>query len=589
MATKNTSFSESNISVSSNTSSLTINVYFSADNSSTWFNDKTLSCSCNGQTQSRIVSLSRGGSVSASFTFSNIAHNNDGSKSVGWSWSCTTGTSALGTISDSGVRALTKIARWATMTGANNFNDEQNPRMTFSNPAGTRIDVWLEPNPNSTHLCIRNNIPNTGSYTWTLTEAERNQLRSACKGNSCKVRYGLYSHLSGSVRASYRDMTMTIVNGNPTFSNFEFEDINSTTLALTGDSSININGFSTTQVTVSELDKATANKQATMKKYRYSNGNQSADIDYKNTENVVGIITSTTSGTHNIYAIDSRNNSTMVTKLSSREINYTPITLNAINCSAERDSGGVGTNCTLKLHGTFWNDTFGQVSNTLQNLTYKLKKSNSSVWINGRTTLTPTIGEDGNFSFQGLIASDNEDYSWDIDSSYNILIIAEDKLSYKETEIVLGAGKPTLSFGRNGVGILCAYDDSLGGTLQVNGEVIGENIYLTDEIKIGKWINGKPIYRKVFTDTMSSSETTKTISLNLSNVDKFVNVYPLIIRAANFSQNSNIGEYYNNSTDYFNCLMNTPNDKTVRVRGGDNWPKRPYDFAVIVEYTKTTD
>ena len=109
--TKTTTLSESNISIEKNTSSLTINIYFSPNNTQTWFQSKTLYCTCNGVTQSKNVGLSKGGSVSTSFTFNNIAHNNDGTKSVSWNWSCATGTSVLGTITDSGTRTLTKIPR----------------------------------------------------------------------------------------------------------------------------------------------------------------------------------------------------------------------------------------------------------------------------------------------------------------------------------------------------------------------------------------------------------------------------------------------------------------------------------------------
>ncbi len=109
--TVTTTFNESNISIPNNTSSLTINIYFSPNNSSTWFSSATLYCTCNGVSQNKKVSLSKGGSVNTSFTFNNIKHNNDGSKTVSWSWSCSTGTSVLGDLSRSGTRTLTKIAR----------------------------------------------------------------------------------------------------------------------------------------------------------------------------------------------------------------------------------------------------------------------------------------------------------------------------------------------------------------------------------------------------------------------------------------------------------------------------------------------
>lgn len=113
---KSTSFSESNVSIQNNTSSLTITIYFSPNNDKTFFSSATLYCTCNGVEQSKKVSLSKGGSVSASFTFNNIKHNNDGTKSVSWNWNCNTGTSVLGNISDSGSRNLTKIARASSIS-----------------------------------------------------------------------------------------------------------------------------------------------------------------------------------------------------------------------------------------------------------------------------------------------------------------------------------------------------------------------------------------------------------------------------------------------------------------------------------------
>ena len=106
---KSTSFSESNLNSTTNTSSLKITVYFSPNNSVTYFSNETLYCSCNGSTQSAKVSLSKGGSVTKSFTFDNIAHNSDGTKTVSWSWNCNTGTSVLGNISDSGTKTLTSL------------------------------------------------------------------------------------------------------------------------------------------------------------------------------------------------------------------------------------------------------------------------------------------------------------------------------------------------------------------------------------------------------------------------------------------------------------------------------------------------
>lgn len=179
-ASKSTTFSESNISTANNTSSLTINIYFSPNNTQTWFASKTLYCTCNGVTQSANVSLNTGGSVSYSFTFNNIAHNSNGSKSVSWSWSCATGTSVLGTIGDSGTRTLTTIARYFTNTPSISLSSrtetalkikwttsETCDRVDYNINGATTTSAWTGSAKTGT-ISINNLSPNTSYriYFW---------------------------------------------------------------------------------------------------------------------------------------------------------------------------------------------------------------------------------------------------------------------------------------------------------------------------------------------------------------------------------------------------------------------------------------
>lgn len=469
---QNTTFSESNIDVSRNTSSLTINISFWAPTSQTWFASATLNCWCDGQQQSANVSLSRGGSVNASFTFHNIAHNNDGTKSVNWAWSCATGTSGLGTISNSGTQTLTQIPRQANITSCYDFNDEQNPTMTFSNPGGFALNARLE--FAGTNI-KRDNIPNTGSVTFTFTDAERKLLRQKCTGNSMTVRFVIATILNGNETWwSWFDKTMTIVNGNPTFSNFTFADTNTKTVALTGNNQHCVQGYSNIKGTISTANKATAKKEATMSKYRFTIETQSVDINYSSTAEVSGTLNSVPSGTFNMYAIDSRNNSTLVTKLATKVIQYVKPVINASTITATRDSGGVGTNCTLKFDGTFWNSNFGKKANSIK-IKYQLKKTTESTWVDGTTTITPTINGN-NFSFQGLIARSKDDPSWEISESYNIKVIVTDELDTSFTETILINAVPNLALSQNGVGIMGKYEDSVGGKLQVDGRRIDKPI-----------------------------------------------------------------------------------------------------------------
>lgn len=143
-----------------------------------------------------------------------IDHNADGSKAI--SVSMTTAVWYGQTQTYSGTWTLDNIPRQAKIVSASDFTDVGNPSISFSNPGGFTMDVWLEPNPNGDHLCIRKGIPNTGSYTWELTDAEREALRNKCAKNSCTIRLGLYSYVGGVQYADFRDMTYTMTENSST-------------------------------------------------------------------------------------------------------------------------------------------------------------------------------------------------------------------------------------------------------------------------------------------------------------------------------------------------------------------------------------
>ena len=151
------------------------------------------------------------GSVSGSLV---IDHNTDGSKTI--NVSLTTGVYHGVSQEYKGAWTLDSNPRWAEITSASNFTDVDNPTIYFSNPGGFAMDVWLEPNPIGDHLCVRTGIPNTGSYTWALTEAERDALRNKCSGNSCTIRLGLYTYIGGVQYADYEDRTYTMTENEDT-------------------------------------------------------------------------------------------------------------------------------------------------------------------------------------------------------------------------------------------------------------------------------------------------------------------------------------------------------------------------------------
>ena len=213
---------------------------------SAWYAERDLTVVIAGQTvytKTDRVERTSGNIANGSIT---LAHNVDGTKS----FSASIQAAVYGTsinVSGSDTFELDIIPRYALITNAPNFNDEQNPTITYSNPLGSGVD--------SVSACISfdgsnpdieyRDISKTGtSYTFNLTEAERNILRShITKQNSDTVYFYVRTIIKGEYFFSKIAKTLTIVNANPTLSP-TIMDTNSTTVALTDDNSKFIRYFS---------------------------------------------------------------------------------------------------------------------------------------------------------------------------------------------------------------------------------------------------------------------------------------------------------------------------------------------------------
>ena len=92
--------------------------------------------------------------------------------------------------------SLTAIPRQATITSAPNFTDQDNPVITYSNPAGnavTQLRACISLTGESSDIAYRD-IPKTGSsYTFNLTDAERNVLRNNTTGPNRTVSFFVHT------------------------------------------------------------------------------------------------------------------------------------------------------------------------------------------------------------------------------------------------------------------------------------------------------------------------------------------------------------------------------------------------------------
>lgn len=395
-----------------------------------------------------------------------IGHNSDGTKSLSLSASMKNSYWGLNK-SISATVDLPRIPRQANITSAPNFNDEESPTITYNNSAGNSVNSLqaciANPGGNIVYVPYRDiNKTGTLSYTFNLTTEERNTLRSAATSNTLPVKFYVRTIIGGNTYWSTLDRTMTIVNGNPTFTDVtSITDSNTTTTALTGDNTKFIKGVSNALVTINSTDKAVANKQATMSNY-IVNG-----VSNPYAENFTYTINNIATDTVTVYASDSRGNSTIVSNQIDL-INYFSVSNNNNNIVVVRQNN-VGSLVTATFSGSWWNNNFGNSSNILT-VSYRYKTTDSSTWTTGTT---PTLTTSGNtFAFTGTLIGDQTDNGFDINEAYNIEITVSDRLSQTTFTATLNSGKPAIAVYKNKVSIGSKYDTNLGGKLQVDGYLV---------------------------------------------------------------------------------------------------------------------
>lgn len=184
---------------------------------SSWYKSNPTSVYINGNRvyyNGTRVQQYKGTIASGSYT---IGHNSEGNASFSASVSSAIYSASVN-CNGSGSWGLPQIARYPVIQSASNFDDMGNPSLTFTNPSRLYpIRVKIEANGNP-QLITRDIGNNATSYTFNLTESERNKLRKlTSNSNELSVRLKVCAMNGNSeLNVSFLDRTMTIVNANPT-------------------------------------------------------------------------------------------------------------------------------------------------------------------------------------------------------------------------------------------------------------------------------------------------------------------------------------------------------------------------------------
>ena len=324
---------------------------------------------------------------------------------------------------------LTTIPRQANLTSAPNFYDTDNPTIQYSNPAGnavTSLQACISLTGSAADVSYRD-ISKTGtSYTFNLTQAERNTLLAACpNSNTLSVRFYVKTVLAGQTYYSILTRTMTVKNANPTISGASYSDTNSTTTAITNNNQQIIQNNSTVRFAFSSL---AALKYATLSKVEITVN------AVKVTSNLSG--SSVSNKTVDFGTINSSSNLSASIKLTDSRGNTTTQSLNITMLAWSLPSAII----SLSRKSNYYDETYLTVNadySSLDNknsitIQYQYKETSGSTW-SALTTIQDEVTE--------TISLDNT-------KSFDFKIIVADRIGSTTYNAVLQIGIPIIYFDR---------------------------------------------------------------------------------------------------------------------------------------------
>lgn len=395
---------------------------------------RTNTCSVGGVSQGYTSGSinQKGGSVLLGTTVHRVSHDADGTKTAKltdtFNINATIDGKKVGSITASGSITLDRIARNATIVTANDFTDETDPTLTYSNPSSFSCDVSIEFEGGS--ITRAGAIDGaSGSYTMQLTDSERTTLRNASKkSQTLKVTYVLETTIDGTAYYSRADRKMNIVDAAPELGAVSYEDANAATVAVTGDKSRIVQNHSTLAV---KVPTATAKKGATIASYTVAFGGVSKTVK--------------SSGTVSLGAVDvSYSQALTVTATDSRGFTASK----SVQVTVDDYSAPTAV---IDLHRL----------NNFEPTTYITANARYS-YLNGKNAVTiaakfKKVSDSGYGTPIELADSIQSTVTCDRDSAYDFVVTIADRLESTDYNLTLGKGIPSffIDTQKSSVGVNC--------------------------------------------------------------------------------------------------------------------------------------
>lgn len=160
----------------------------------------------------------------------------------------------------------------------------------------------------------------------------------------------------------------------PIFTNFSYEDVNSTTLALTGNNQKIIKGYSNVRYTIDNNNKAVARSGGNIVSYEFKNnsGSETVNVNSSTSYPITKTYNAYNENDLQVKVTDGRGFAKTVTKSGNILDYYLP----SGTLTAQRE--GATTKGKLDFSGTYWNGNFGTGNNTIVSANFRVKPKNGS-------------------------------------------------------------------------------------------------------------------------------------------------------------------------------------------------------------------
>lgn len=587
------SFVETSTDVSSNTSTITCTATISSGNAN-WSTSSQSSVAIywydNRENYFRQVALVTfagllpNSSKTATGTIT-VTHNDDGTLSgYAYAWFEKGNTTSVWAANSGGSgtdwTTLTTIAR-ASQPSINTY-----PNNSPDFNIGDTITIHMN---RKSSIFTHTVTLNLGAYTYQIATNVTNN----CTLDTSTIANDLYQQIpnssvgngtisvdtyNGAILVGTKSCTFKahVINSNPTFTP-TYLDTNATTVAITNNNKQLIRNNSTLRIFIAD---ATAKNYATLSTLKATiNGTV-----YNGTLN--GAI-----GTINVGTLNLSSNTIAYVELTdSRGIN-TIVGLSIIILDWELPTAIIN----MARQNNYYSETDIEVDANYSSLD---SKNTISIKMRSKKTSEGSYG-----AYTSLTDGVTSQFTFDNNYDWDIQILLEDKIGSTTYNLTLGKGIPIVYFDRMNRSVGVDYFPEHQSSLEVAGKVYihdaqgNSMVSVIDEIEkcrtydsiesiVGTWIDGKEIYRQVFTGT---SYMDFPISTSISNVDSMIEMRLLVRYSGNSSWRTIPWIYGSNTTVgsgawaggfYFNDT-----NKSIEIQMGNDI-KNFDKYVLILEYTQ---